>query len=406
MAAPTRLAAPVINATRNSFKMVSSLFDVSAQGLPQPDAHVRMHGERVAQAIRARLISTANGAMPFTDFMRACLYEPTLGYYTAGAAKLGEAGDFVTAPEISPLFGATLAHAFASCAKHGVLELGAGTGALAASFLDALPDVSYRILEVSADLRERQQTALAPRHVSWLEALPEKISGLVLLNEVLDAVPCDIVRFHDDRFEHAHVVARGDAFEWRWIPLLSGALFDAAKTRVPPIHGYTTEINLEAEALAATVVARLDSETPSAICFFDYGFPRREFYMPSRAKGTLMCHYRHRAHADPLVLPGLQDVTSHIDFTAIAEACVDANDATSVICYSTQAKFLLANGLLQSLDAQQFTTHSQRIAATGAVQKLVSPTEMGELFKVLVMGNARAVEALSALVEIDECYRL
>jgi SAM-dependent MidA family methyltransferase len=399
----------VINATRDSFKMVSSLFDVSARGLPQPDAHARMHGEGVAQAIRARLMSTAHGAMPFADFMRACLYEPKLGYYTAGAAKLGEAGDFVTAPEISPLFGATLARAFASCAKHGVLELGAGSGALAASFLDALPDVSYQILEVSADLRERQQTALTSRNVSWLDALPEKVSGLVLLNEVLDAVPCDIVRFHDDRFEQAHVVAHGDAFDWRWTPLFSGALFDAAKMRVPPIHGYTTEINLEAEALAATLAARLDAETPSAICFVDYGFPRREFYMPSRANGTLMCHYRHRAHADPLMLPGLQDVTSHIDFTAIAEACVDANDAhdaASVICYSTQAKFLLANGLLQSLDAQKSTTDSQRIAATSAVQKLVSPTEMGELFKVLVMGNSRAVGALASLAEIDECYRL
>jgi SAM-dependent MidA family methyltransferase len=349
------------------------------------------------------------GAISFADFMRACLYEPSLGYYTAGAAKLGEAGDFVTAPEISPLFGATLAQAFASCADHGVLELGAGSGALAASFLDTLPEVSYRILEVSADLRARQQATLTSRNISWLDTLPEKISGLVLLNEVLDAVPCDIVRFHDDRFEQAYVVALGDAFGWRWLPLLSGALFDAAKKRVPPIQGYTTEINLEAEALAATLVTKLDTDTPAAICFIDYGFPRREFYMPSRAKGSLMCHYRHRAHPDPLVLPGLQDVTSHVDFTAIAEACIDANDtrnATSVICYATQAKFLLAHGLLHSLGTQKFTTHSQHIAATGAVQKLVSPTEMGELFKVLVIGNSRAVAALPRLAEIDECYRL
>jgi SAM-dependent MidA family methyltransferase len=338
--------------------------------------------------------------------MRACLYEPSLGYYTAGAAKLGEAGDFVTSPEISPLFGATLARALGACAAHGVLELGAGTGALAASFLNALPDVSYRILEVSADLRERQQTALTSRNVSWLDALPEKISGLVLLNEVLDAVPCEIVRFHENRFEQAHVVARGEGFDWQWTPLLSGALFDAAKTRVPPIHGYTTEINLEAQALAATLAARLDPDAPSAICFIDYGFPRREFYMPSRTKGTLMCHYRHRAHANPLVLPGLQDVTSHIDFTAVAEACVDANDAASVICYSSQASFLLASGLLQSLDTQVFASDSQRIAATGAVQKLVSPTEMGELFKVLVIGNAAAAQALVGLAEIDECFRL
>jgi SAM-dependent MidA family methyltransferase len=386
--------------------MTSLLFDVAERGLPEPDAYARMHGERVAQAIRSRLMSSASAGNTFADFMRACLYEPSLGYYAAGASKLGETGDFVTAPEISPLFGATLAHAFSPCMKHGVLELGAGTGALASSFLDAAPGTSYRVLEVSADLRERQQRALKSKDVRWLDTLPEKISGLVLLNEVLDAVPCEIVRFHDGHFEQAHVVAKHDAFDWQWTPLLSGALFDAAKKRVPPIQGYTTEINLEAEALAATLVARLDTETPSAICFIDYGFPRREFFMPSRVTGTLMCHYHHRAHGDPLVLPGLQDITSHIDFTAIAEACIDANGGASVICYSTQAKFLLGNALLRSLDAMRFATDAQRIAATGAVQKLVSPTEMGELFKVLVVGNAVAAEAFPTLAQIDECYRL
>jgi SAM-dependent MidA family methyltransferase len=338
--------------------------------------------------------------------MRACLYEPALGYYTAGATKLGDAGDFVTAPELSPLFGQTLAHAFAKIATHGALELGAGTGALAKLFLDATPDVAYRILEVSADLRERQQHTLEGKHVSWLNSMPEKISGLVLLNEVLDAVPCDIVRFYECGYQQAHVELRGDNFAWRWQPLLSGALFDAAKTRVPPIDGYTSEINVEAEALAATLCAQLDRDAPTAICFIDYGFPRREFYMPSRTKGTLMCHYQHRAHVDPLVLPGLQDITSHTDFTAIAEACIDANANASVICYTTQAKFLLASGLLDRLEATAFVQPSQRISAAGAVQKLVSPTEMGELFKVLVVGNAAAVEALSSCAAIDECYRL
>jgi SAM-dependent MidA family methyltransferase len=338
--------------------------------------------------------------------MRACLYEPSLGYYTAGATKLGDAGDFVTAPELSPRFGATLASAFASVARHGVLELGAGTGALAKSFLDTTNDVDYRILEVSADLRERQARALASKHVNWLDTLPEKISGLLLLNEVLDAVPCEIVRFHDSRYEQARVVMEGGAFAWRWVPLFEGALLDAAKHRVPPIEGYTSEINLEAEALAATLAARLDRDAPSAICFIDYGFPRREFYMPSRAKGTLMCHYQHRAHDDPLLLTGLQDITSHVDFTAIAEAVIDANETLSVTCYATQAKFLLANGLLVTLDAAVFSNDAARIAATGAVQKLVSPTEMGELFKVLVVGNEAANRLLAAWVDIDACYRL
>lgn len=338
--------------------------------------------------------------------MRACLYEPGLGYYAAGATKLGRAGDFVTAPELSTLFGETLAHALTTIALHGALELGAGTGALAKSFLDVKPAFNYRILEVSADLRARQQRMLTNKNVAWLDALPEKISGLVLLNEVLDAVPCEIVRFIGSGYEQAHVELRGENFSWKWRPLSSGALFDAAKTRIPPIDGYISEINLEAEALAATLCARLDTDTPSAICFIDYGFPRREFYMPSRARGTLMCHYQHRAHDDPLVLPGLQDITSHIDFTAIAEACIEANANASVICYATQAKFLLAGGLLERLEAADFAHASQRIAASGAVQKLVSPTEMGELFKVLIIGNAAAASALSNYEAIDECYRL
>jgi SAM-dependent MidA family methyltransferase len=386
--------------------MASGFFDVSNRGLPPPDAHARMHGERVLESIRSRIAASHSQSISFADFMRVCLYEPALGYYTAGATKLGSAGDFTTAPELTPLFGATLAHAFSDVAAHGVLELGAGSGALARSFLNTTPEVSYRILEVSADLRERQQEKLHDKKVTWLDTLPEKIIGVVLLNEVLDATPCEIVRFNESRYEQAHVCANADDFAWRWIPLLEGALLDAAKHRIPPIHGYTSEINLEAEALVATLVARLDNTAPSAICFIDYGFPRREFYMPSRRNGTLMCHYQHRAHGDPLVLPGLQDITSHVDFTAVAEACVEANDDTNVICYSTQAKFLLASGLLNRLETTTFADESKRIAATSAVQKLVSPTEMGELFKVLIVGNELAAEVLEVLSDVDECYRI
>lgn len=392
--------------------MASGLFDLSDRGLPPPDAHARMHGERVVQSIRSRMEHARResqlGSLSFADFMRACLYEPGLGYYTAGATKLGGAGDFTTAPELTPLFGATLADALRSVASHGVMELGAGSGALAESVIDALGSAasSYRILEVSADLRARQEERLKQKHVSWLETLPEKISGLVLLNEVLDAVPCEIVRFNEDRYEQARVVASGDAFDWFWLPLFDGPLLDAAKLRIPPLDCYRSEINLEAEALAATLSARLDDDAPSAICFIDYGFPRREFYMPSRRGGSLMCHYQHRAHSDPLVLPGLQDITSHIDFTAIAEACVDANEAAGVICYATQAKFLLTNGLLSRFESLSFANESERIATSGAVQKLVSPAEMGEIFKVLVVGNDAASSALAPLALVDECFKL
>jgi SAM-dependent MidA family methyltransferase len=387
--------------------LTSSMFDVTDRGLPSPSVLARMHGESLAQLIASRMRSASKRSLSFADFMRACLYEPSLGYYTAGATKLGDAGDFVTAPEISPLFGATLATAFAAIAAHGVLELGAGTGALAKSFLRVASEIDYRILEVSADLRDRQGRTLKSQGVTWLDELPPKISGLVLLNEVLDAVPCEIVRFAENGYEQAHVVLQGNAFAWKWWPLLNGALFDAAKTRIPPIVNYTSEINLKAEALAATLAARLDRDVPSAICFIDYGFPRREFYMPSRATGTLMCHYQHRAHADPLVLPGLQDMTSHIDFTSVAEACIDAApDDAQVICYATQAKLLLASGLLNQLDAMRFANDAQRLAATSAVQKLVSPAEMGELFKALIIGNSAATNVLSELAAIDECYRL
>jgi SAM-dependent MidA family methyltransferase len=386
--------------------LASSVFDVADRGLPTPDAHARMHGDALLELLAKTIASSPTQSISFADFMRACLYAPSLGYYTAGATKLGEAGDFVTAPELSPLFGATLANAFASITSDGVLEIGAGTGALANSFLDATSNIDYRILEVSVDLRERQARALASKNVEWLDALPEKISGLVLLNEVLDAVPCEIVRFNNSRYEQAHVLLQGCTFAWRWLPLLNGALLDAAKLRVPPIEGYTSEINLEAEALVATLAARLDRDAPAAMCFIDYGFPRREFYMPSRAKGTLMCHYQHRVHDDPLVLTGLQDITSHVNFTAVAEAVIDANENLSVICHTTQAKFLLANGLLASLEAAAFASEAARIAATGVVQKLVSPTEMGELFKVFVVGNEAANRLLTTFVEIDESYRL
>ena len=332
--------------------------------------------------------------------MRAALYAPGLGYYTAGAVKLGPGGDFVTAPELSPLFGAALADAFASLGATSVLELGAGSGKLARDFLAASSNApSYSILEVSADLRERQQTLLAGHNITWLDALPDHIEGLVIANEVLDAVPCEIVRFHDGHYEQARVAT--PAFVWRWQPLLSGALLDAAKLRIPPIEGYTSEINLEAEALVATLAARL---TDGALCFIDYGFPRREYYLPDRAAGTLACHYQQRVHFDPLVLAGLQDITAHVDFTAMAEAAVDAG--ASVVSFSTQAQFLLHAGLLKRIETCEFASVAQRATAIGAVQKLLSPAEMGELFKVLIIGKGAAIEQLAAFSAFDQSFRL
>ena len=380
-------------------------------GLPAPGAEAAAHGARVASHLRS-LIETSphqivvdgqqRGSIAFADFMRAALYAPGLGYYTAGAAKLGVGGDFVTAPEMSSFFGSALADAFASLGTTSVLELGAGSGKLARDFLQSSASTStYSILEVSADLRDRQQTLLQGHAVTWLDALPESITGLVIANEVLDAVPCEVVRFHGGRYEQARVISVGEGFGWAWQPLLGGALLDAAKHRIPPIDGYTSEINLEAEALVATLAERL---TDGALCFIDYGFPRREYYLHDRDGGTLACHYQQRVHFDPLMLAGLQDVTAHVDFTAMAEAAVDAG--ASVICYATQARFLLNAGLLQRLQNHPFASEAQRISATGAVQKLLSPAEMGELFKVLIVGKGAAAEKLAAMSSIDQSFRL
>ena len=375
-------------------------------GLPPPSPVAAEHGARVLAHLRTQIAQApatgnAEQTISFADFMQQVLYAPGLGYYAAGATKLGGAGDFVTAPELSSLFGATLADAFAPLGDCVVIELGAGTGKLARDFLAAAPSQTYRILEVSADLRERQRQTLSGLPVTWLDALPERIDGLVLANEVLDAVPCEVVRFADDHYQQARVTMIDDHFEWRWQPLLDGALLAAAKHRVPPVEGYQSEINLEAEALVATLASRLGD---GALCFIDYGFPRREYYLAERRSGTLACHYRQRVHFDPLILAGLQDVTAHVDFTAMAEAAVDSG--ASVICYATQAQFLLHGGLLNRLQGAQFASEAAHANALNAVQKLVSPAEMGELFKVLVVGKGEAVERLASLAAVDQCFRL
>lgn len=392
-----------------------SALQPAAQGLPTPTADAQAHAARVQAHLRARIAAVPTGAgradgqqereptISFADFMQQVLYAPGLGYYVAGAAKLGAAGDFVTAPELSALFGATLADAFAPLGACDVLELGAGTGKLAQDFLAAgsVAPLRYRVLEVSADLRERQQARLAGQGVTWLDELPERIDGLVLANEVLDAVPCEVVRFQDGHYEVAQVALSGEHFVWRWQPLVDSPLLRIVEARVPRINGYQSEINPAAEALVATLAARLGD---GALCFIDYGFPRREYYLDQRCGGTLACHYQQRVHFDPLILPGLQDVTAHVDFTAMAEAAVAAG--ATVLCYATQAQFLLHGGLLDRLSLAPDVDAAAHANRLNAVQKLVSPAEMGELFKVLVVAKGTAVDALAPLSALDQSYRL
>lgn len=330
--------------------------------------------------------------------MDLALYEPGLGYYAAGARKLGAEGDFTTAPEISPLFARALARQVAAVLETTggeVIELGAGSGRLAAGLLSELAALGclperYRILEISADLADRQRESLAreaPAHLSrieWIAALPGRIRGAVVANEVLDALPVHLVVWREDGMAERGVVCGTTGFEWSDQPLVHGVLHDAAK-ELPLRAPYLSEIALQARALVATLAERLEH---GLLLFIDYGFGRREYYHPQRSSGTLMCHYRHRAHADPFYLPGLQDITAHVDFTAIAEAGIDAG--TRLAGYTTQAQFLINCGITDLLQAADPARTGEYLPTVAGAQKLLSPAEMGELFKAIAL--ARGIE--------------
>jgi SAM-dependent MidA family methyltransferase len=361
--------------------------------LPEPDAAALAHSARVADAIRAE-ITAADGWISFARYMELALYAPGLGYYAAGAAKFGAAGDFVTAPEISSLFGQALARQVAQVLEASspqVLEFGAGTGKLAADVLNALGDAceTYAILEPSPDLRERQAETLhrlAPAHagkVSWLEALPPTFSGCMLANEVLDAMPVHLVQVGAEAIAERGVSldAQGN-FTYADRPA-QGALLEAA--RVLPVEGYAgylTEVNLAARAWTASLAASL---THGAALLIDYGFPAREYYHPQRHRGTLMAHYRHHAHADPFFLPGLNDLTAHVDFSAIADAAEGAG--FDLLGYASQANFLIDCGIADLLARVPASDSARYLPLANQVGRLLSPAEMGELFKAMLIGR-------------------
>lgn len=383
--------------------------------LPVPAPEALAHSQALKQAIADDIVA-AGGWISFARFMEQVLYRPALGYYAAGARKFGAAGDFVTAPEISGLFGEALARQVAqvlAASAPEVLEVGAGSGRLAADLLlalerlDCLP-VRYAILDLSGDLRERQQqtiATLAPHllsRVEWLDCLPVRFSGAVVANELLDALPAHVVAWRE-----TGIVERGvgldpaGEFMWQERPA-SGALLVAAEElaqqcRLPP--GYESEISLAARAWAAEWGHRLER---GALLLIDYGFPRREFYHPQRGRGTLMCHYRHHAHPDPFYRPGLQDVTVHVDFTAV----IAAAHATGLdlLGYTSQGQFLLNCGILELLAALPHGTPAY-IRAAGAVNTLLMPHEMGELFKVIAIGRGIG-EPLLGFARGDQGWRL
>jgi len=361
--------------------------------LPTPDSAAAESSARLVARIASE-IDQAGGWISFDRYMELALYAPGLGYYSGGARKFGAAGDFVTAPELSPLFAEALAaqlEPILAASAPRLLEAGAGSGALALGLLralerrGALPE-RYEILEVSGELRARQQETLAAvpqlaERVAWLDALPDTFSGAVVANELLDAMPVHIVAWREDGVFERGVALENGAFAWQDRPA-AGALLAVSQGLTCVAPPYVSEINLAARAWVAEWGRLLQR---GALLLIDYGFPQREYYHPQRAEGTLMCHYRHHAHGDPLWLPGLNDITAHVDFTAMAEAGHDAG--LDVLGYTSQAQFLLNCGLAQLLEAHQADGAAAYAALASGAQKLISPAEMGELFKVLALGK-------------------
>ena len=357
--------------------------------------------QRLAEmrALLAEEITASGGAIPFRRYMELALYAPGLGYYVGGAAKFGAGGDFVTAPELSPLFGRTLANPAAELlnAVPGgeVLEFGAGSGRLAADLLAALERLGalparYLILEPSPELRDRQRATLAaavPRllgRVEWLDRLPERFSGLVVANEVLDAMPVERFRITDNGPEAMWVTFDGDDLRAEWRPagerLAKAVAAIEGEVGALPV-GYESEWNPNIGPWVAALGAMLER---GLVLLIDYGYPRPVYYHPQRERGTLRCHFRHQVVDDPLLLPGLQDITAHVDFTAVAEAA----DAAGLerLGYANQASWLLGCGLdrlLSAFDPDDPATLDQLQAA----RRLLLPQGMGEVFKVMALGR-------------------
>lgn len=379
--------------------------------LPVPDSDALAASHALQHQIAAE-IARHDGAISFTRFMELALYAPDLGYYSGGAAKLGAPGDFVTAPEISSLFGAALARVVAPLMAQSapaILEFGAGTGKLARDVLTALAAegvqvASYAIMELSGELRARQQEALKDfPQVRWLDDFPDAFDGVVLANEVLDAMPVALVR--KDAGGWRELMVTVEQGEFALVPRAPDAALAAHIARQVPEadllpDGYLTEVHPVACGFMGSL-ARMVGK--GAAILLDYGFPAHEYYLDQRMGGTLMCHYRHHAHPEPFYLPGLQDITAHVDFTAMALAAQDAG--LDVLAYMNQASFLLGAGIGELLLERHDPSDLLRyLPQSNALQKLVSPAEMGELFKVLVVG--RGVTLPDALLRADRSHRL
>lgn len=381
--------------------------------LPLPDSFALEHSKKLLEVIRQEIVAN-KGKISFSRYMQLALYAPGLGYYSAGLTKLGEKGDFVTAPEISPLFAQCLAQQclqVLSMLKQGqILEFGAGTGIMAAELLktlerqNSLPE-KYLILEISAELRQRQQQLLQKRlphlfdRIEWIDSLPKNFSGIVIANEILDAMPVDRFRIDQQVIHEFYVGFDGENLIWQLDKANSNLQNNITGLQIERTGDfYDSEIN---SLLSPWIASVSDCLTQGLVLLIDYGFPRAEYYHPDRSMGTLMCHYRHFAHTDPLILTGLQDITAHVDFTAVAEAA--AENQLKVAGFTSQAAFLLSCGLL---DLVQSSSTLEQIKLSQQIQKLTSPNEMGELFKVMALTKGLDEVNLQGFALQDQRHRL
>ena len=368
----------------------SSLSDA----LPIPTDEATLHSTQVLEKIQDK-IQAAGSAIRFDEYMHAALYLPDLGYYRCGTEKFGALGDFTTAPEVSALFAQCLAQFIhANQCGSAILEVGAGSGQLAVDVLlalqaqDSLPQ-HYYILELSRELRARQQQNIQQalpdfvNSVQWLDDLPTSFDGVVIANELLDAMP--VRRFHlkQGKTYEQYIAQRNGVLYFEDVPLDEPRLVERLallqqQTSLAEVDDYTSEVNFYAEDWISTLAQRCHT---AVILLIDYGYPRSAYYHAQRSSGTLMCHYQHRAHSDPLVLTGIQDMTAHVDFTAMADAAL-AGDL-QVAGFTTQAHFLMNLGLLDKLATQ--TPSDASIQMVNEIKRLTLPTEMGEQFKVMAL---------------------
>jgi len=386
--------------------------------LPRPDDDSLAHSKKVCESIR-QAIDEAGGSISFAQFMHLALYSPGLGYYNVGTTKFGETGDFVTAPELSPLFGRVVARQCASVLKQlekgKILELGAGSGRLAVEILRKLTDLEspperYLILEISADLKARQEELISeelpdllPR-VEWLSKLPEKFAGVVIANEVADALPVERFERTDAAVLQMHVTANETGFDWsrKPAPEVLAMAVEKIETDIgealPP--GYQSEISLGLPDWIGQIAKSLDQ---GLVLLFDYGVSRREYYSRERTQGWLRCHFRHHAHNEPLIYPGIQDLTSWVDFTAVAESAVD--HGLDLAGYVTQAQFLINGGLEDELAGIADLPVADQLELSRQVKLLTLPGEMGENFKCIGLGCGD-LTGVTAFSSVDRAHTL